>query len=74
MKQSLFRGAALTILIVLSGGASQAQIAIGQTAGFSGTVAAGVKETPDGAKLYLDAINAKGGDDGQKIDLISLDD
>src|SRR5659263_403062 len=54
--------------------ASQAQILIGQTAGFSGPVAAGVKETTDGAKLYLDAVNARGGVNGQKIDLISLDD
>jgi ABC-type branched-subunit amino acid transport system substrate-binding protein len=50
------------------------QIRIGQTAGFSGPVAAGVKETTEGAKLYIDAINAKGGVNGQKIELISLDD
>ncbi|MBY0412086.1 MAG: ABC transporter substrate-binding protein, partial [Burkholderiaceae bacterium] len=49
-------------------------IKIGQTAGFSGPVAAGVKETTDGAKLYIDAINAKGGVNGQKIELTSLDD
>lgn len=54
--------------------ASQAQILIGQTAGFTGPVAAGVKETTDGAKLYIDSINAKGGVGGQKIELISLDD
>ncbi len=54
--------------------ASQAQILIGQSAGFSGLVAAGVKETTDGAKLYLDAVNAKGGIGGQKIELISMDD
>ncbi|MEI7514026.1 MAG: ABC transporter substrate-binding protein [Betaproteobacteria bacterium] len=52
----------------------QAQILIGQTAGFTGPVAAGVKETADGAKLYLDAINAKGGIYGKTIELISLDD
>jgi len=51
-----------------------AQILIGQTAGFSGTVAAGVKETTDGAKLYIDSVNAKGGIGGQLIELISLDD
>jgi branched-chain amino acid transport system substrate-binding protein len=50
------------------------QIRIGQTAGFSGPVAAGVKETTDGARLYIDAINAKGGVNGQQIELISLDD
>jgi len=53
---------------------SQAQILIGQTAGFSGIVSAGVKETAEGAKLYIDAINARGGINGQKIELIALDD
>jgi branched-chain amino acid transport system substrate-binding protein len=53
---------------------AQAQILIGQTAGFTGPVAAGVKETTDGAKLYIEAVNAKGGVHGQKIELISLDD
>lgn len=52
----------------------QAQILIGQTAGFTGPVGAGVKENTDGAKLYIDAVNAKGGVHGQKIELISLDD
>jgi branched-chain amino acid transport system substrate-binding protein len=55
-------------------GQVHAQLLIGQTAGFSGPVAAGVKETTDGARLYIDAINAKGGIQGQKIELISLDD
>lgn len=56
------------------GQASQADILIGQTAGFTGPAAAIVQETTDGAKLYLDAVNAKGGVSGQKIALISLDD
>lgn len=51
-----------------------AQILIGQTAGFTGQVAAGVREVTDGAKLYIDAINAKGGVHGQTIELVSLDD
>lgn len=51
-----------------------AQILIGQTAGFSGPVAAGVKETTDGARLYLDAVNAKGGVNGQLIELVTMDD
>ena len=59
------RGLVLAALLI--GGAVQAQILIGQTAGFSGPVAAGVKETTDGAKLYLDSVNAKGGVNGQKI-------
>jgi len=51
-----------------------AQILIGQTAGFSGPVAAGVKEVSDGARLYLDAINAQGGINGQRIEIVAMDD
>ena len=50
------------------------QVRIGQTAGFSGPVAAGVKETTDGARLYLDAVNARGGVHGQPVELVSMDD
>jgi branched-chain amino acid transport system substrate-binding protein len=53
---------------------AQAQLLIGQTAGYTGIVGPGVKETADGARLYIDAINAKGGVLGQKIELISMDD
>ena len=53
---------------------AQAQIVIGQTASFTGPVAAGVKETADGAKWYLDAVNARGGIRGQLVQLVSLDD
>jgi len=53
---------------------ASAQILVGQTAGFTGVVAAGVKETTDGARLWIDAVNAKGGVNGQKIELISMDD
>lgn len=55
-------------------GQAQAQILVGQTAGFSGVVGAGVQETAAGAKLYIDAVNTKGGVHGQKIELISMDD
>jgi branched-chain amino acid transport system substrate-binding protein len=55
-------------------GPAAAQIRIGQTAGFTGAVAAGVKETHAGAKLYLDAVNADGGVNGAQIELVSLDD
>ncbi|MGE0349619.1 ABC transporter substrate-binding protein [Hydrogenophaga sp.] len=51
-----------------------AQLRIGQPSGFTGSVAAGVKENTDGAKLYFDAVNARGGINGQKIELISVDD
>lgn len=53
---------------------AQAQIRIGQSAGFSGPVAAGVAETTAGAKLYFDAVNARGGVNGQRVELVSLDD
>lgn len=68
--------AACVLAAALAGGntAAQAQILIGQTAGFSGPVADGVKETTAGARLYLDAVNARGGVLGQKVELISLDD
>ena len=51
-----------------------AQIKIGQTAGHTGAVAASVKEATSGAQLYFDAVNAKGGIDGQKLLLVSMDD
>lgn len=71
MRITHFLGAAL---VLIAGTATHAQILIGQTAGFTGPVAAGVKETTDGAKLYIDSVNAKGGINGQKIEMISLDD
>jgi branched-chain amino acid transport system substrate-binding protein len=54
--------------------AAWADIKIGQTAGITGTVAASVKEATTGAKLYFDAVNAKGGIHGEAIQLVSLDD
>ena len=67
--------AGLCALALLTAGVSaQAELLIGQTAGFTGQVGAGVKETTDGARLYIDAVNAKGGVNGQKIELVSLDD
>jgi ABC-type branched-subunit amino acid transport system substrate-binding protein len=70
-KMSLWCGA---IVLAALGSATQAQILIGQTAGFTGPVGAGVQETTEGAKLYIDSVNGKGGVNGQKIELISLDD
>jgi ABC-type branched-subunit amino acid transport system substrate-binding protein len=58
----------------LSCAPASAQLRIGQPSGFTGSVAAGVKENTEGAKLYFDTINARGGVNGQKIELISLDD
>jgi ABC-type branched-subunit amino acid transport system substrate-binding protein len=49
-------------------------ILIGQAAGFTGSVAANVKELTAGAKAYFDHVNAKGGVHGRKIVLESMDD
>lgn len=72
MKKIIFKCIALVLAIATH--TAYAQILIGQTAGFTGPVGAGVKETTDGAKLYIEAINARGGVNGQKIELLSLDD
>ncbi len=53
---------------------AQAQITIGQTAGQTGAVAASVKEATQGARMYFDIVNASGGVNSQKINLVSLDD
>jgi ABC-type branched-subunit amino acid transport system substrate-binding protein len=65
-----------TALLLLLGlvASAAAQIRIGQTAGFTGPSAATVKEVTDGARLYLDAVNAHGGVAGQRVELLSLDD
>ena len=51
-----------------------AQIRVGQTTGLTGPVAGSVKEASDGARLYFNAVNSRGGIAGQKIELVSLDD
>jgi len=53
---------------------AHADIVIGQTSGFTGPVASGVKENTDGAKLYIDWVNSQGGVNGQRIELVSMDD
>lgn len=70
----LYRPLAWLVAALLLPSVALAQIKIGQTAGFTGAAAAGVKEITDGAKLYFDAVNADGGIDGKKIELVSLDD
>ena len=67
-------GLALWLSLMLNSAPAWAQLRIGQPSGFTGSVAAGVKENTDGAKLYLDAVNARGGINGQKVELISVDD
>ena len=60
--------------LIALGAPAWAQLRIGNPSGITGSVAAGVKENIDGAKLYFDAVNARGGVNGQKIELVSVDD
>lgn len=62
------------LLLATLGFMAHGQILIGQTTGVTGAVAATVKETGIGAKLYIDAVNARGGVGGDAIELITLDD
>jgi len=55
-------------------GVTDKEIIIGQTAGFTGSLAGIVAELTQGARLYLDWVNESGGVNGRKITLISLDD
>ena len=68
------RSLAVAMGMALIAPALLAQIKIGQTAGFTGAVAASVKETADGARLYLDAVNAAGGIGGRSVEILSMDD
>jgi branched-chain amino acid transport system substrate-binding protein len=70
------RAAVLTLLLagLCAAPLASAQILVGQTSGFTGPVAAGVKENTDGARLVIDAVNARGGVNGQKIELVTMDD
>lgn len=60
--------------VLASAGVAQAQILIGQTAGFTGAAASNVKEITQGAMLLIDNVNANGGINGQQIKLIQQDD
>ena len=65
---------AVVALGLLYTGAALAQIRIGQTSALTGPASAAVNEINIGAKLYLNAVNADGGINGQPIELVSLDD
>ena len=55
-------------------GITATEILIGQTSSFSGAIGGEVREQTEGAKLYLDFVNATGGVHGRRIRLISVDD
>jgi ABC-type branched-subunit amino acid transport system substrate-binding protein len=68
-----FLVAAQLLLAGLAQGA-HAQLLIGQTVGVTGSAAVTVKESMRGAQLYFDAVNARGGINGQKVEVLTLDD
>jgi ABC-type branched-subunit amino acid transport system substrate-binding protein len=61
-------------VLALAAPAGWAQLLIGQSSGVTGPVAAGVKENIDGAQVYFKHINSRGGVNGQRIELVTLDD
>lgn len=66
--------AACSAVSAFAQGVSDREIVIAQTAGFTGAVSGSVAEMTQGARLYLDSVNAAGGIAGRKITLVSLDD
>src|SRR5258707_4471741 len=58
---------------IAQAGVTADKIIIGQSAGFTGSIAGTVKELTAGAKAYLDAVNAKGGVHRRKIVLEAMD-
>jgi ABC-type branched-subunit amino acid transport system substrate-binding protein len=64
----------LAMSLMFAACAAHADILIGQTADFSGPVAAGVKEAAAGAKLYINHVNANGGVNGEPIVIVAMDD
>src|SRR6267378_1752217 len=55
-------------------GVGASQILIGQSASLTGTAAESSQQTRDGALAYFEVVNRKGGVNGRKINLITLDD
>ncbi len=74
MKKTGLAGALCALAAALGIGSAHAQILIGQTVGITGSAAATVAESMQGAALYIDHVNAKGGVGGQKVEVLSLDD
>lgn len=64
----------LTLLALALPGLARADIVVGQTAGLTGAAASNVKAMTFGAELIINAANANGGINGERIRLVSLDD
>jgi ABC-type branched-subunit amino acid transport system substrate-binding protein len=76
IRSSALRVARLGVIAAAlsANGGAWAQLVVGMTSGFTGAVAVGVKENADGAKLVIDQVNATGGVNGQRIELVTMDD
>src|SRR3954467_13778887 len=55
-------------------GIKRSEIVIGQSASLTGTAAETGQQMRDGANAYFEMVNRKGGVNGRKIRLITLDD
>ncbi len=67
----------LWLLAMLLAGAAplaRSQLLIGQTTALTGPASSGATENTQGAQVYFKHINSRGGINGQKVELISLDD
>ena len=73
MKKMFTSCAAALVLAAAIPGAS-AQIVVGQSADLSGLVSASVKEAVLGSQLVIDQVNAQGGINGERIEVIRMDD
>ena len=75
MFRALISGFALTLALAASAqGVTDTQVVLGQSAAFTGPAMQLGKDMRDGALLYFNSINAKGGVNGRKVVLKSLDD
>ena len=75
MFRALFSAFVLVLATAASAqGVTDTQVVLGQSAAFSGPAMQLGKDMRDGALLYFNSINAKGGVSGRKIVLKSLDD
>ena len=81
MPNWLVRASALTTLLVAFTGAAHAQdgiskstVTVGQSLALTGPGSALAQPFHEGAKLYFDRVNAGGGVNGRKINLVTLDD
>ncbi len=67
----------LWLLAALMAGAAplaRSQLLIGQTTALTGPASTGATENTQGAQVYFKHINSRGGINGQKVELVSLDD